>query len=373
MTRVALIFEFPTLNGGERSMLAVVDRLRAASADWDFTAIAPDAGRLSGALAARGIPNRTLAMRDENGKRFPRETVLCALRDLLDDVRPDLLHANSLSMGRLTGALGDHFPIPRLAHLRDIMRLSNSTVRDLNRNDRTICVSAATRKFHVAQGLEERKSHVLYNGVDCDAFQPQDGAAEIRGALGIPLESQIALTVGQIGLRKGHDILAAAAVSLREKLPNLHFIVVGERHSVKEESIEFERNIVSRFRDAGMSNRLHLLGFRDDVAAIMKTADLLVHPAHQEPLGRVLLEAAASGLPIIATDVGGTAEILESGVSAELLPPGDPARLAESIHRLLHSPETLRSYAAKARQVIESRFTIAIAADNLAAIWREAL
>ena len=369
---IPLLFEYPTLNGGERSMLAVLDRLASRERqrpELRFTAIAPNSGPLADALRSRGIDVRPLPLRDETARRLPREETLQRLRDELASLDADLVHANSLAMGRLLGALGDEFPIPRVAHLRDIIGLSRAAIADLNRNDRLIAVSAATRESHVAQGLDGGKTDVIYNGVDCDEFRSREKTVALTAELGLPDSAFLVLTVGQIGLRKGHDVLAESAVRLRDSHSKLHYVIVGERNSNKQESIDFERSLVQRFDDAGMRHRLHRLGYRDDVPRLMNEADLLVHPAHQEPLGRVLLEAAASGLPIVASDVGGTREILTDGVSARLVPPGKPVALAAAIAEIASSPAMRARFSAAARESIEARFPIQQAAEQLAAVW----
>ncbi|MBT4864950.1 MAG: glycosyltransferase, partial [Planctomycetaceae bacterium] len=194
---------------------------------------------------------------------------------------------------------------------------------------------------------------------------------ELKRELGLPDDAFLVATIGQIGLRKGQDVLAEAAVRAARNSPSVHFLLVGVRNSSKQESIDFESDLIARFESAGLSDRLYRLGYRDDVAQIMNEADLLVHPAHQEPLGRVLLEAAASGLPIIATDVGGTSEIVEDGNSARLIPPNDPALLSSAITEL-RSDEVLRErLAASARNRAEAVFDIDTAARALCGVWGE--
>jgi glycosyltransferase involved in cell wall biosynthesis len=102
---------------------------------------------------------------------------------------------------------------------------------------------------------------------------------------------------------------------------------------------------------------------------LMNAADVLVHPAHQEPLGRVLLEAAASGLAIVATDVGGTSEILRAGESALLIPKANPVALAEAILQLAGNAELRSHLAENARSRVQERFSIESAAENLHAQW----
>ena len=101
----------------------------------------------------------------------------------------------------------------------------------------------------------------------------------------------------------------------------------------------------------------------------MSAADLLVHSAHQEPLGRVLLEAAASELPIVATNVGGTGEILQDSRDAILVPPASHAALAEAIATALDDPDGGERRAESARRRIEQKFGVQGAADALLESW----
>ena len=367
--RVALVFEFGSLNGGEHSMLGVLDQLQGRAVE--FIALAPGEGPLKAGLESRGIRTLPFDVRDPGGHRRSREELLRELRSKLAETNCDLVHGNSLSMGRLTGVIAEHLPVPCVAHLRDIIKLRNSAVRDLNGNARLVAVSQATREYHMAQGLSEERLLTIYNGVDTERFQPRPSDGELRRELGLSPGDFLVLTVGQIGLRKGQDILAEAAALLRPKLPNAHYLLAGQRCSNKEESLRFEEQVIARLRNLGAGGHLHLLGYREDMPRLMNAADVLVHPAHQEPLGRVLLEAAAAGLPIIATDVGGTGEILRDGESALLVPPADPKSLAEAILKLAGDPKLQSRLANKARQRMLNDFPIQTAANNLHALWNE--
>jgi glycosyltransferase involved in cell wall biosynthesis len=299
--------------------------------------------------------------------------LLPVLQQQLEQAGCDLVHANSLSMGRLTGGLVAESPWPRVAHLRDIIKLSKSGTAELNRNSRLVAVSEATRTFHIAQGLSAEKAVTIYNGVDCQRFQPRSADGEIRRELGLSPEDFLVLTVGQIGLRKGQDVLAAAAELLAPRLPRVHYLLAGERCSEKQESREFEQIVIARLKGLGAGDRLHLLGYREDMPRLMNAANVLVHPTNQEPLGRVLLEAAASGLPIIATDVGGTPEILNDGESALLVPPNRPESLADAILNLANNAALRSQLANNARNRILEKFPIQTAAENLRTLWAKVL
>lgn len=377
--KILLLFEYSTLNGGENSMLAVIERLRHrasgsvnSEAGFDFHALVPDSGPLLLELQRLDVPTTTFCQRDAQGQKRPREELLAELRQVVDRIAPDLMHANSLSMGRLTGALGHEFHCVRTGHLRDIIRLSKAAVRDLNQNDRLIAVSQATADAHLDQGFDKHRVEVVYNGVDCERFRPRERTDFWHNEFGATHASNpkrfVALTVGQIGLRKGLDTLTEAAVELGADR-GIDFVLVGERFSQKDESIEFDRQIDHRFAEAGLSHRLHRLGYRTDVARLMNESHVLVHAAKQEPFGRVLLEAAASGLPIVATDVGGTREMLADDESASLVPPQDPTAMVNAIRRIRNDSTLSQRLSTSARQDVSQRFNIDAAAKCLAESW----
>ncbi len=352
-------------------MLSVLDMLQEEGA-FQFTALAPGVGLLADELTKRQIPVRDFSIRNEAGEKCSFDVIERRLSDLLNELRPDILHANSLSMSRLTGQLESDTlpPLKRTGHLRDIIRLKKKVVSDLNRNDGLIAVSKATSDFHVAQGLDPLRCRVVHNGVDTERFQPCDSAI-LRAKLfpSVPATHTILLNVGQICLRKGQLDLAKAVVGLLQDHSDVHLAFVGQRHSTKQESVDYEAAIQQQFTQAGCGTHLHMLGYRDDIPDLMNAADLLVHAARQEPFGRTLLEAASSGLPIIATNVGGTTELLRPGTDATLVSSGDVASLTAAIDKALSTPELCCSLAASARQRIEANFTIKNAADQLAEFW----
>lgn len=370
MKRIALLFEFGSLNGGEHSMLAMLKQLHGQSIE--FTAFCLADSPLAQQLAALEIACHPVRFHDAQGQRLPREAVAEQLLPVLQTNDFDLLHANSLSMSRVTGALAEQLPVRCTGHLRDIIKLSRAAIRDLNRNRRLFAVSHATREFHIAQGLNPDTVTACYNGVDIERFQPRPTTGTLRRELGLGADTRLCLTIGQIGLRKGQDILAQAARLLAEQGDTqTHFVLVGERHSQKQESIDFDRDLDAAFAQPGLEGRLHRLGYRDDIPFLMNEVDLLVHSAKQEPLGRVLLEAIASGLPLVATDVGGTREIVDDAHSALLVPPHDATALARAVDRLLHDQSLRACVAQAARERALERFTSQRASQNMEAGWLE--
>eukprot|EP00456_Euglypha_rotunda_P035246 TRINITY_DN2715_c0_g1_i2.p1 TRINITY_DN2715_c0_g1~~TRINITY_DN2715_c0_g1_i2.p1 ORF type:complete len:390 (+),score=92.51 TRINITY_DN2715_c0_g1_i2:277-1446(+) len=371
--RIAILFEYATLNGGERSMLASLDWLKQHESSLEFIAIAPEAGPLAGELRGRGIDVLPWGLSDNAGPRPTREQQELSLLGLVRQAAPDLVHANSLAMGRLTGSVAGRLTLPTTSHLRDIIHVSASAMSDLNRNRRLFAVSQATCDAHVARGMDADRVVVVRNGIDLGLFQPRPRQGWLRQELGLPDSAVLLATIGQIGLRKGQDVLAEAAPEIVQAIPDAHFLILGTRSSTKAESIEFEQAIHQRFAGHGLTPHLHCLGYRDDVAALLTEIDLLVHPANQEPYGRVLLEAAASGVSVVATDVGGTGEIVANGVTGQLVPPRDPNALVTAVIGLLQDRRLMQSMSIAARQRAVSEFEIRHSAQRLAEEWKKVL
>lgn len=369
--KVLLLFEYATLNGGEFSMLAVLKEL--GQAEFEFVAAAPVSGMLTGRLEGCGIKVLPLTLRDGNGQKRSVEQINSHLVELITRVSPDLVHSNSLSMGRTVGRIAGRLPMRCTSHLRDIVKLSKAAVSDLNRNAGLIAVSNATRKFHLEQGLLPDKLQVIYNGVDTDIFRPAPESGILKNELGLGDAALLCANIGQICLRKGQTLLAHAAARLAGEFPEANYLFAGQRHSRKRESAAYESVIRLIFRDAGIEDRLFCLGFRQDVPVLLNEVDLLVHTAHQEPLGRVLLEAASCGRAIIATEVGGTGEILTDRVSALLVRPDDLEALTAAIRRMLTDSEFRSRLGQQARTFAVEKFSLPGAAAEVCRFWKSFL
>ncbi len=362
--RVLWLFEFPSLLGGERSLLAMLPGLR--KANWQPEAIAPATGPLAEELCRLNVPLHPLTWRDEERQqRRDRRILLEDLSALLAKHPSHLVHANSLAVSRMVGPLTKELRRSSLGHIRDIVRLSQQAVHDLNCLDRTLAVSAATRDFHVAQGLEPERCHVLYNGVDLSKFTPRPPSGWLHRELSLPAETRLVGTIGQLVLRKGHDTLVAAARQLAAKHPNAHFVFVGDCPSQKAESLAHARALRAAFESGEIAGCGHFLGVRGDIHLLLPELSMLVHPARQEPLGRVLLEAAAAGCAIVATDVGGTREIFSKPGAAILIPPDDPVALAQAIGSLLTDEPARIKLSIVARQLAEEKFGLESASAGL--------
>lgn len=353
-------------------MLSTLGAVR--QAGFEAVIAAPGAGALAEAVAARGVEVAPLAWRDASGARLELSALRRELETLLRVRQPDLVDCNSLAMGRVAGPVMAALGMPSLAHLRDIVGLSRAAVLDLNCHRRLLAVSRVTRRFHVVAGLDPHKTVVLYNGVDLDAFRPRPPSGYLHRELNLPADAMLVGAICQISLRKGLDVLVPAAAQVAVPMPHVHFVHTGARLSDKPETVALEAALEQAATEGPLAGRLHRLGTRYDVERLLPELSLLVHPARQEPLGRVLLEAAASGVAIVATDVGGTREIFPlDGQAALLVPPGDPQALAAAMLALLDDPIKRRRLGAAARQRAEAAFDIRSAAAGLVEQYQNVL
>ncbi len=368
MIKGLLLCEYPTLHGGEQSLLSTLPGIRAGGITP--VVVCPAAGPLADALRAEGIEIAPFSTLADDGRKLPQNHLREELARLIKYRRPAILHANSLSMGRLSGPVALELAVPSIAHLRDIIKLSAQAVADLNCHCRLLAVSQAVRNFHIAGGLDPTKICVLYNGVDLDLFCPRTSTGFLQAELKLPPHAQLAAVIGQIGPRKGQDIFVQAAIEVSKRLPEVHFLIIGQRFSNKAESLDFEAALHAAAAGQ-LIGRLHFLGFRRNMELIYPELTLVVHPARQEPLGRVLLEAAATGAAIIATDVGGTTEIFPPYSHAALLiPPNDPQKLSTAMKELLTDPHNRDQYKKAARCRATEAFDIRMAISALLEHYR---
>ena len=371
MIRLLVLCEFGSCNGGENSLLTVLPGL-AAHGFYPVVAC-PGPSELMDQLIDQGV--ETVSW---DPRHFPRQGDSIHYRremigQLIRQVQPGLLHSNSLAMSRLAGPVASHLGLPSLGYLRDMMNLSQQAIQDLNCQGCLIAVSHATREWYVARGVDPRRIHVIYNGVDAERFFPAIALPSLQEELGLSSDTLILGGIGQLGLRKGWEILLDAMKLVCPLYPSTHLVLVGTRHSQKQEARDYEQQLIDMANQELLKGHVHFLGRREDISELLRQWILLVHPARQEPLGRVLLEAAASGCPVVATDVGGTREIFPAVAEdgALLVADNSPQDLAAAICQVLRDPALAQSLSQQGRQRAISFFDVATAVEQLSRHYHE--
>jgi glycosyltransferase involved in cell wall biosynthesis len=188
--------------------------------------------------------------------------------------------------------------------------------------------------------------HVVHNGVDTRDFAPPTSEAQrsaLRAALGLPAAAPLLLFAGDLrSPRKGLDTVLGAMLLLPD---DVHLVVAGEARRSPYPAVA---------RRAGLADRAHFIGFRRDMADVMRACDLFVLPTRYDPFGLVVLEAMACGLPPITTALAGAAEVITSGVDGVVIAdPDDSRAVAERVGELLDDPARRRAMSLAARQTAQ--------------------
>ncbi len=204
--------------------------------------------------------------------------------------------------------------------------------------DRIVCVSSAVRESLIRENPSlADKSVVVYNAVPSEVGTFAGDGLELPLEIGVPPGTVIVGMVGRITHWKGQEILAEAAALVLKHLPDVHFVAVGSYFSDESHYLQKIESLITRLE---LGRRFHILEYRANVTAVYRALDIFVLPSIKpEPFGRVTVEAMKQGCAVIATNHGGTPELIQDGVTGILVPPSDPKALAEAIEMLLANPD----------------------------------
>src|SRR5262245_27211216 len=206
-----------------------------------------------------------------------------------------------------------------------------------------------------AEHVRARRLLTIYDGIDCTEFAP-GGGATVRRELGIPPAVPVAGIVGHRQEWKGGHLVVEAVARARRRVPDLHCLIVGGVHRRVE---EYTARLRERIAALGLAADVILTGARADVPACLDAMDVVIHASVlPEPFGRVLIEAMALGLPVIAPREGGPLEIVVDGETGLLVPPRDPDALAAAMVALLEDPARRAAMSRAARARVSAVFDI---------------
>ena len=271
--------------------------------------------------------------------------------EILKNETFNVIHAHDWMVGRAALEIKGLYNLPLVTtiHATEIGRNRGSSFHNdfqkaihrmedllIRNSDGLICCSSYMQK-HVESNfnISTNQIDVIHNGVDTLSFNHtpdiRKAMSEISQRYRIP-NGKILLYAGRLVLEKGPDILIDAFEVLHYENPELSLIIVGEG--------PLKQSLMNKVIRLGLQNRIHFMGFVDQetLVAIYRSADVFVIPSLYEPFGIVALEAMASGVPVVSSDVGGLSEIVENAVTGLKVQPGDPQLLASAIRQVLGVP-----------------------------------
>lgn len=379
--RVLYLNHTSRVSGGELSLLALlkglpgsVDALvacppgdladRAGEAKVDVESITGTDGSLS------PHPIRTPRALAEMARAAGEVRKLAARTDA------EVLHANSIRAGLIAVAAG-RGRVPVVAHVRDCLPpgpLSAATKTVLARADVLIANSKYTKS---ALGRAGRGARVIYNPVDLSQFDdPEHRRQEARDRLGLG-EGPVLTVIAQITPWKGQVDAIEAAAKLASEFPGLRLLLVGsakfDSPSTRHNNQSYLRQLHQLAAARGLEEAVVFTGERSDIPQVLAATDIVLAPSWEEPFGRSIVEAMAAGVPVLATDVGGPAEILGPGENGPgiVLPPKQPKAWSEMIRVLLKNPHQLSEMGRVGTRTARERFGIERHAREVVGLYEE--
>ena len=349
------------VGGGEESLLGL-----AASLDrrcLRLVGAVTAEGGVAERLRALGVPVSAVPLPPVRPWTLPAVGLAWwRLRRLLVRERVALVHAHGSRGALYAGLAVSHLGVPLVWHIRIdapdrrldplLVRLASAIVAN----------SAATAARPGALRAAAGKVTVVPNGVDLARFAPGPPDAALRGALGLDATLPLVGFFGRLEHAKGVDVLLDAVARVHAKLPAT-VLFVGDG--------PLRAPLAARAAAGGLP--VAFAGRRDDVSELMRLCAVVVLPSRQEAFGRVLVEAMASGVPVIATAVGGIPEVCIDGLTGLLVPPEDPDALAVAIALTLTDQVATAARVAAAAAHVQARFDLAAHAAAVHAVYARTL
>jgi L-malate glycosyltransferase len=379
--KVLYVNHTATVSGGERSLL---DLLGALPPEQVQARLAAPRGALQDRAHELGVPCTTLTGTSGSLRLHPLHTPAALVEMTLAAAQVsravgrheiELIHANSIRAGIVLG-LARRSPLPGLrlpravgsiVHVRDCLppgAASTATLRLIAATASTVIANSAYTAESVRARAPRARLQVVHNPVDLARFDPDAlDRASARALLGEPGQRRVLLgVVAQLSPWKGQDTAIEALGALRRKGIDAQLLLVGSAKFVDRATRFDNEAYVSALhelaRREGVAERVSWLGEREDVPALMRALDVLLLPSWEEPFGRAVIEAMALEVPVIATDVGGPAEIVTDGREGCLRAPRDAGAWAQAIELLVEDPARARAFGAAGRRRVEQEFTL---------------
>lgn len=345
------------LYGGARQVAYLLDGI--GRFGGEHTLVCGHDSEIGSAVRSRSVRVERLPFRGDADLLFHRQ-----LRRTIRAVNPDIVHVHS-RRGDMLSLMAARAENRLRVHSR---RVDNPPGwLDLRFKfpicHRIITISEGIRTVLRNAGVPASQLRCVLSAVDTERYRPATSSQPIRESLGIEPGTKVVAVVAQLIQRKGHHVLLDALPSVLQRQPKLQVLVFGKG--------PLEAPLKARVTAMGLNSVVRFEGFRTDMDKILPAMDAVVHPALMEGLGVSLLEAAASGVPIIASRAGGMPEIVLDGVNGMLVEPGDVMGLTEAMTRMLEGEELRRTQGVAARKHVLSKFAIPAMVEGNQRVYEE--
>jgi len=284
-----------------------------------------------------------------------------AVSRILRAGRYDVVNTHSRIDTLIAGTAGRLVGVPLIVRTRHLDRPVGSLLSYTWLPHRVTTVSDYVRRYLIERGVPETRVATVYSPV---VLPPPIEHSTLRQELGLTADDVVVACVAVMRAPKGHRALVNAMAVLMADRPRLHLVLVGSGSPVFEQ-------LQAQVASLGLSGRVHLMGMRRDVPNLLAGCDLFALATEQEASGTVYVEAQASGLAVVGTDVGGVCEMFADGETGLLVPPHDEPALTEALRRLIDDPTLRQRMGQAGRQRVreEGRFSTDSLVERTEAVY----
>ena len=327
--------------------------------------VGKDEGDFTETARARGVEPVVIPQLGRAIRPARDLVALLTLIRMFRRIRPDIVHTHTAKAGALGRMAARVAGVPLTVHTfhghvldgyfsPSVTRFFLMVERRLAcTTDRLVTVSPRLRDQLLAMGVgRPDQVEVVPLGLDLCRFRRDRGAASaLRASLGLAPGIPLLGSVGRLVPIKDHPTLLRAMAIHGMDGQSAHLVLVGDG----EDRLALTRLV----GELGVSTRVHFLGWRSDLETILNELDVVVCSSRNEGTPVALIEAMAAGVPVLSTEVGGVADLVTHGETGWLVPPGDPAAMAQGIRRLVAEPSLRTRLAAAGRAVVLDRYDVA--------------
>ena len=233
------------------------------------------------------------------------------------------------------------------------------------RAERIVANSAAVKKYLIAGGVSSNKISVVYNGLDLSKFKTAFDRQEILRAYNLPDKKLVTIVANLRHAVKNQEMFLRAAQQISEKHQNTAFVLAGEGERAAE-----LKKLASELK---IEREVFFVGSAERVPELLAISEVCVLASRAEGFSNAILEYFAASRPVVATNVGGAAEVISDGENGFLIESDDNRTMAEKILFLLENPETAKKMGERGREKIEARFSVAAQLENTIVVYNQVL
>jgi len=333
--------------------------------------ICPEEGELAKGIRRMGLRVFCLPMkRLRYGNLLSLFSTVARMAKIIKREKVDLIHANGSRCMIYGGIAARLCRKPIVWHVRIAQSEPMLDKFLASLASRVVVISQAVKKRRFNWLKKKEKVEVVYNGADLELYNAKPNNGNLRKELGLSETTPLVGVVAQLHPKKGLQFFLKAARQVNQLLADCRFLIVGEDITAKEDYLPQLRALT---RELGIEGRVVYTGYREDIPSVMASIDCLVLSSLEEAFGRVLIEAMAASVPVVATEVGGVPEIVVEGRTGLLVPPADEESLARGIIYLLQNREVARKMGQKGRARVEKLFSLEGHVARIEALYNQLL